>query len=140
MYACGSRSLHNNYYSYTMFLESTVYFVHQSIESFAIREHNSLIVDTISTDLNYFSQKFVEKGFITRDTNSDIRGMYGVGEREKASRLLDSALNSLKISKEKSKWFHEFLSIFSVKPAYRDLAERMMETLSGTSPNRKLKD
>ena len=97
-------------------------------------------MDTISSDLGHFSRKFVEKGFITREMNSDIRGMYGVGVREKASRLLDSALNSLKISKEKSKWFHEFLSIFSVEPAYSDLAERIMETYSGMSFERKLKD
>jgi hypothetical protein len=92
-----------------------------------IREHNSLIVDTISCDLDYFSIKFVEKRFVARDVTSDIQGMYGVGGREKANRLLDKALSNLKISSDKPKWFREFVSIFSVEATYEELADTLMK-------------
>ena len=94
----------------------------------AIIRHHSHIVRTISHDLDHFSAKFVEKGFVTSDVSSDIRSIHGVGNGVKATRLLDSILNNMKISRNKPKWFHEFISIFSMEAAYRDLAERMMET------------
>ena len=98
-----------------------------------ICEHNSLIVDTISCDLDHFSSNFVEKRFVTRDVTRDIRGMYGVGEREKASRLLDKVLSNLKISSNKPKWFREFVSVFSVETTYRELADTLMKAYpSGT--------
>ena len=66
----------------------------------------------------------------------DIRGMYGVGDREKASRLLDKVLINLRISSNKPKWFREFVSIFSLEATYKELADTLMEAYqSGTETN-----
>ena len=93
-----------------------------------INQHNGLIENTISVDLNYFSGKFVEKGFITRDVSGDIAGMYGVGSREKARRLLQAAIGSLKLVPDRQKcvWFHGFVAIFSSEAPYRNLADTLL--------------
>lgn len=83
-------------------------------------------MDTISVDLNYFTSKFVEKGFIARAVSDDITAMYGVGAREKASSLLQKILVNLKISQNKQQWFLGFVAIFSGEVAYSGLANTLM--------------
>ena len=58
--------------------------------------------------------------------------MYGVGNQEKADQLMRKVKHSLKLAKNKQKWFREFVAIFSRMEAYKELADRLMETYSGT--------
>ena len=91
-------------------------------------QYNVSLTDTISNDLVYFSGNFIEKGFITRKVSSDIPGMYGVGDSEKAKKLLDKVVANLNITQDKKKWFRDFVAIFSVEATYKPLADRMMQT------------
>ena len=94
-------------------------------EIVVIRHHRTHIVRTISHDLDHFSGNFVEKCFVARDVSRNIKSMHAVGNTEKASQLLDAVIDNLEISKDKQKRFYEFISIFSVEPAYRELADTM---------------
>ena len=76
----------------------------------------------------YFSGMFIENGFITRQVSSDTLGMYGVGESEKAEKLLNKVMANLTITRDRKKWFEDFVTIFSVEATYKPLAERMMQT------------
>ena len=91
-------------------------------------QYNVSLTDTITTDLVYFSGKFIEKGFITRKVSSDILGMYGVGGSEKAENLLNKVVANLNITQDKKKWFRDFVAIFSVEAAYKPLADQMVQT------------
>lgn len=57
--------------------------------------------------------------------------MHGVGNQEKADQLLRKVKHNLKLAKDKQKWFHEFVAIFSRMDAYKELADRLMESYSG---------
>ena len=59
----------------------------------------------------------------------------GVGSRATASELLDKALSNLQITSNKEEWFKKFVAIFSVEAAYKELADRMMETYQSGENN-----
>ena len=54
--------------------------------------------------------------------------MCGITSTEKVSQLLGGALVSLNITRNKQKWFREFVAFFSVEATYKELADRLMET------------
>ena len=73
-----------------------------------LSKHEYNITVIISQNLTYFSIKFVESAFITRDQSSSILSIYGVENLEKASRLLNDAYAKLRIIRspeEREKWF-----------------------------------
>ena len=90
-----------------------------------IQIHMQDLSETIANDLSYFCNKFVEIGFVRRTVPSEIRGMYGVGNREKAERVIDGLLANLRLTVDKAKWFEDFLLVFTVQPAYAPLAKKM---------------
>ena len=100
-------------------------------EASALNEHNNLLIETISLHLVHFSGEFVEKGFVEDSDWEGVRSMYGVGNQEKADQLLRKAKHSLRLAKNKQKWFQEFVAIFSRMEACKELADRLMESYSG---------
>ena len=64
---------------------------------------------------------------MARDVCTDISGMHGVGARDKAGYLLGKVLGNLKTTRDTRKWFHDFVAIFSVEAAYRNVADTLME-------------
>ena len=95
---------------------------------------NSELIDTLANDLTTFFSKCVENKFVSREICADIRSMYGVGEREKAARLLDKVVVTLKTTKDKQAWFHDFVEV--VWATSKDLANHMKLTyLAGTCIN-----
>lgn len=101
-------------------------------EASTLNEHNKLLIETISLHLVHFSGEFVEKGFVEDSDWEGIRSMYGVGNQEKADQLMRKVKHSLRLAKNKQKWFQKFVAIFSRMEAYKELADRLMETYSGT--------
>ena len=92
-------------------------------EKDVIDKYNSKLVDILATDLTTSFSKFIENSFVSRDVCADIRGMYGVGEREKAARLLDKAVLNLKTMTDKQAWFFDFS--FVVWTMSKDLGNEM---------------
>ena len=89
-----------------------------------LSKHEYDITVIISQNLTYFSIKFVESAFITRDQSSNVLDMYGVENLEKASRLLNDAYAKLRIIRspeEREKWFKCFLSHFESEATYQEL-------------------
>ena len=70
---------------------------------------NSKLVDALAIDLTTSFNKCIENNFVSREMCAEIRSMNGVGEREKAARLLDKAVVHLKMAKDKKAMFHTFI-------------------------------
>ena len=87
-----------------------------------IKSHISILTDTISHDLTYFSSKFIESGFVTQTATTDILTKLGVGDRYKASQLLDCVTTNYKTAPQKQEWVDKFVAVFSSQPAYEGLA------------------
>ena len=101
---------------------------HQSrIVEDVISRHTSGLTRTIGNDLPYFSNKFIELRFISRDASDDITTQRGVGNREKSSQLLSLVIDHFQRSCNKKNLFDKFVGVFSSEAAYEDLATRMIE-------------
>ena len=87
------------------------------------------LADTVRGDLTYFSNKFIECGFITQTAANDILSKLGVSNGDKARELLHLVRQNYNISLKKQLWSEKFISIFSSQAAYHDLAM----LLKGTS-------
>ena len=105
------------------------FFAESQPELNVLSKHEYDITLIISQNLTYFSIKFVESAFITRDQSSNILDMYGVENLEKASRLLNCAYAKLRICspKEREKWFKCFLSHFESEVTYQELVAILRE-------------
>ena len=102
-----------------------LFFSESQPELNVLSKHEYDITVIISQNLSYFSLKFVESAFITRDQSSNVLDMYGVENRDKASRLLNYAyakLGIIRSPEEREKWFWCFLLHFESKATYRELA------------------
>ena len=76
---------------------------HLEVPVRVIEKHKCSLVSTISLDLTYFSDKFVENGFMTSTVVKRALTPHGVGDDEKAQRLLDSVVMNMGIVKDKQK-------------------------------------
>ena len=85
-------------------------------------EHTTAVTDTVSLDLTYFSNKFIEIGFITQTAASEVLSKLGVSAGDKSRELLHLARQNYKISLKKQVWADKFIAIFSSQAAYSDLA------------------
>ena len=104
---------------------------HQSrIVENVIKRYTSDLTRTIGNDLTYFSNKFFELRFITRAESRDILKRHGVGNGEKDNQLLSLVIDNFRRSRDKKRWFDKFVSVFSSKAAYEDLATRMTRDLT----------
>ena len=95
-----------------------------------INSHISKFTDTISHDLTYVSTKFIESGFITQTATTCILTKLGVGDRDKASQLLDCVTTNYKTAPQKQEWVDKFVAVFSSQPAYEGLAALLTEKLT----------
>ena len=87
-----------------------------------ITSNIATVIDTISMDLIYFSNKFIESGFITSAAASDTLSKQGINDREKTRQLLNLVTTNYEIALDKAEWTDKFISIFFSQVAYRDLA------------------
>ena len=85
-------------------------------------EHTTEVSDTVSLDLTYFSNKFIESGFITQTAASEVLSKLGVSAGDKSKELLHLARQNYKISLKKQVWADKFIAVFSSQAAYSDLA------------------
>ena len=85
-------------------------------------EHTTAVTDTVSLDLTYFSNKFIESGFITQTAASEVLSKLGVSAGDKSRELLHLVRQNYKISLKKQVWADKFIAMFSSQAAYSDLA------------------
>ena len=87
--------------------------------------HTSDLTRTIANDLTYFSNKFIELGFISRDAYDSIITKGGIGNAEKGGQLLSLVIANSHISCDKKQWFEKFVSVFYSEAAYASLGTSM---------------
>ena len=95
-----------------------------------IGSHMAVLADTISLDLTYFSNKFIESGFITLTAASGVLSKLGISDGDKASQLLYRVRENYKIALKKLVWAEKFIAIFSSQAAYTDLATMLRREIS----------
>ena len=97
---------------------------HYSTADFSEVMGRHMIADaeTVSGDLTYFSNKFIESGFITQTAASNVLSKLGVSNGDKSRELLGLVRQNYDISLKKSVWANKFIGIFSCETAYSDLA------------------
>ena len=103
-----------------------------------INRHTSALTAAIGNDINHFSNKFIELGFLSRTAADEILTKLGIGTGEKSRQLLNCVIENCRMSRHKE-WFNKFVFVFLSEAAYRDLANRMIEDFSkhsnfGSSP------
>ena len=97
-----------------------------------MNQHTTVLADTVSLDLTYFSNKFIECGFITQTAASDVLSKLGISAGHKSQELLHLARHNYEISLKKQVWADKFIAIFSSQAAYSDLAVRLRGDSSHT--------
>ena len=94
-----------------------------------VNQHSDVLTETISGDLTFFINKFIEFGFVTRTATANVLSQHGVGNGEKAGQLLSLLTAHYNRISNKDNWFDKFVGVFSSDPAYEDLADRMRVAL-----------
>ena len=94
-----------------------------------INRHSTALTIAIGNDVPFFSNKFIELGFITRVAADDIHSKLGIGSQEKGLQLLNLVVAHYHISREKMKWLDKFVAVFSCEAAYADIATSMIEDI-----------
>ena len=94
-----------------------------------VNQHSDVLTETISGDLTFFINKFIELGFVTRTATANVLSQHGVGGGEKAGQLLSLLTAHYNRTRNKEKWFDKFVGVFSSEPVYEDLADRMTVAL-----------
>ena len=93
------------------------------------------ITETVTTggNLQWFSNRLVEKNFLTRCSAQGILSTAGVTADSKAGQLVDSVYTKMRGTAEQRRhWFNDFVDIFSHDGAYADLAMNL-RSASATS-------
>ena len=105
---------------------------HQSrIVENVIDKHTTNLIRIFGSDMTYFSGRFIELGFITRDASKHIHDM---GSGERGSHLLDLLVTNCRISPDKKQWFDKFVYVFLSEASYKHLANSMTEDLKKMLP------
>ena len=94
-----------------------------------VNQHSDVLTETISGDLTFFINKFIELGFVTRTATANVLSQYGVGNGEKAGQLLSLLTAHYNRTRNKGKWFDKFVGVFSSDPAYENLVDMMRVAL-----------
>ena len=94
-----------------------------------VNQHSDILTETISDDLIFFINKFIELGFVTRTATTNVLSQHVVGNGEKAGLQLSLLTAYYNRTRNKEKWFDKFVGVFSSEPAYEDLADRMTVAL-----------
>jgi hypothetical protein len=75
--------------------------------------HMTAVAETVSGDLTYFSNKFIESGFITQTAASNVLSKLGVSNGDKSRELLGLVRQNYDVSLKKSVWANKFIGIYS---------------------------
>ena len=94
-----------------------------------VDQHSDVLTETISGDLTFFINKFLELGFVARTATDNVLSQHGVGNGEKAGQLLSLLTACYNRTHNKEKWFDKFVGVFSSDPAYENLANRITVAL-----------
>ena len=94
-----------------------------------VNQHSDILTETISGDLTFFINKFIELGFVSRTATANVLSQHGVGDGEKARQLLNLLTACYNRTRNKENWFDKFVGVFSSDPAYENLADRMTVAL-----------
>ena len=94
-----------------------------------VNQHSDILTETISGDLTFFINKFIELRFVTRTATANVLSQHGVGNGEKAGQLLSLLNGHYNRTRNKEKWFDKFVGVFSSEPAYENLADMMTVAL-----------
>ena len=94
-----------------------------------VNQHSDILTETISGDLTFFINKFIELGFVTRTATANVLSQHGVGDGEKAGKLLDLLNACYNRTHNKKNWFDKLVCVFSSEPAYENLADMMRVAL-----------
>ena len=94
--------------------------VHAAIE--AIKRHASRLTETFGNDLQAFSSRFVECGFISSSAANEISSKHGIGNQQKGSELLNLVIANCRITCDAKKWFDTFITVLSSERAYEGLS------------------
>ena len=118
-------SLLTNFFELLSFCTTLIHIAKPSASADFLKvmdEHTTAVSDTVSLDLNYFSSKFVESGFITPTAAREVLSRLGVSAGDKSSELLRLVRQNYNKSLKKQLWADMFIAIFSSQAAYSDLA------------------
>ena len=107
-----------------MHTEPSYSFIHADMLE-VMNSHAVILSRIVSRDLTNFSNKFVEKGFITRSATDEVLSQHAVGNSNKASQILEGVKENYDYSLKRQEWAEKFISTFSSEAAYRDFAETL---------------
>ena len=93
----------------------------------AINRHTSHLTETFGNDLQAFSGRFVECGFISSTAANGISSMPGIGRQQKGSELLNLVIANCRVTRDSRKWFDRFLNVLSSERAYEELSSIIRE-------------
>ena len=98
----------------------------EPLEITTLRTNLTSITDTVTVggNLQWFSNRLVEKAFIPRRAAQGILDISGVTPAIKAGHLMNSVFVVLRTTDERRRRFDEFVSIFSTDEAYAGLVSK----------------
>lgn len=101
----------------------------QEITAIHLNKSHIIEVVTVGSNLQWFAEKLVEKGFIHQQVSSEILSMQGIEPEGKVGRLLDSVFTVLRNADRKERWFGEFNAIFLKQESdYMELVDKLRRT------------
>ena len=110
----------------------------EAVEITALNANMTAITEEVTTggNLQWFSDRLVEKNFLPRRSARGILSIAGVTADSKASQLVDSVYTKMRgTAEQRRRWFNEFVDIFSHDGAYADLARNLRRIVGEGSTN-----
>ena len=116
------------YYYYTYLQTMSV----ESAPFRAITENTERITDTIADCFGPlpFSHKLIEENFIAGKAATDITGLQGVSDREKANKLMQAVATSIRNDTYVEKRFWDFMRILNSEPVLHRVRDVVLESYS----------
>ena len=92
----------------------------------AIRNNLTDLTTSVTHNLQIFESELVRTNFIAKEAARDIIATQGIGDREKANRLLNSVSDKVDNRYgDLQNWFEKFLTIFKEKQINVELAKHV---------------
>ena len=91
-----------------------------------VRDNMENIKGVVSTDLGYFGSSFIANNLVERASYSNVKSMHGVGNEEKAEKIINFAILSIE---RDPRLFEAFLEPFAASRVYSGLAKILREAL-----------
>ena len=100
----------------------------------AINRHTSHLKETFGNDLQAFSGRFVECGFISSTAANGISSKHEIGSQQRGSELLNLVIANCRVTRDSRKWFGTFLNVLSSERAYEELSSIIREEFMALQP------